>query len=44
MEDALAEAEGNAVVTVVDLATGVTETYGDAEHEFDTASIVKVDL
>ncbi|MEU7602856.1 serine hydrolase [Streptomyces sp. NPDC041003] len=47
VREAVAGAEGNAAVAVLDLSTGASASAGTAgatDHEFDTASIVKVDI
>jgi len=36
--------DGHLAVVVSDLSTGRTSTYGDSDHAFATASIVKVDI
>ncbi|WP_031156317.1 serine hydrolase [Streptomyces xanthophaeus] len=47
VREAVAGAEGNAAVAVMDLTTGASASAGTTpgdDHEFDTASIVKVDI
>lgn len=44
LEAAIEAADGSVAVSVTNLSTGKTATYGDADHLFDTASIVKVDI
>lgn len=44
LEDAIDSAAGNVSVSIEDLSTGKTHSYGAVDHGFDTASIVKVDI
>ena len=44
VDEALAKATGNVSVSVADLTSGSSATYGDSAQAFDTASIVKVDI
>ena len=39
-----ADESGHLAVVVHDLSTGRTQSYGDADHTFATASVVKVDI
>ena len=44
VDDWHARESGHLAVVVADLQTGRTTSYGDTDHKFETASVVKVDI